>query len=278
MGDIAGALAVVNDFDTNDTGPIAWQLDRAATLLRLRALIGNPNLVHQHALNACGPAVFFRIWLARDPVAAARFACALLRHGSAQIGSLIVTAGWKLLGQNYGLLRAATDAAQADSTPEPADWMLLSALRDSENILFDYLGEPNTIGDRAAGVTLPGTLAGWLSATGLYSGIADQTSILLPTDPKSLFSLIPTSNMDVVIFLNHNAVAPLIGPIPTGPAPAASFLSVPDHYVLMTGPFGQWTDPSWTKIDCWTWGSIHAGWQGTALFSSNYFGELVATA
>ena len=39
--------------------------------------------------------------------------------------------------------------------------MLLSALRDSENIWFDYAGEPFTLGDAVAGLTLPGTLAGW---------------------------------------------------------------------------------------------------------------------
>jgi hypothetical protein len=78
----------------------------------------NPVLLNQRGLNTCGPAVFFRIWFARDPVAAADFACSLLMTGSATIGSLKVTAGWKLLGQRYAILRSVTNAAHPNSTPE----------------------------------------------------------------------------------------------------------------------------------------------------------------
>jgi hypothetical protein len=39
--------------------------------------------------------VFFRVWFARDPLSAAKFACQMLRDGSAYIGNLAVAvSGW----------------------------------------------------------------------------------------------------------------------------------------------------------------------------------------
>jgi hypothetical protein len=86
----------------------------------------------------------------------------MLRDGTASIGTLIVAAGGRLLTQDYGSLKLATESAHPGATPENADWMLLSSLRDSENIFFDYLGEPYTTMDMAAGLTVPSTLASWL--------------------------------------------------------------------------------------------------------------------
>src|SRR4051812_17228429 len=178
MSAVDEALAAVDVFEAEERQDVAWQLDRGWTLIRLRELLRNPELIDQRGLNACAPAVFFRVWLARDPVAAATFACALLRDGSAAIGSLRVAPSWKLLGQNYASLKAATDAAHPHATPENADWMLLSALRDSENIWFDYAGEPYTAGDAVAGLTLPSTVASWLSATNLYSSVVNDTNLV----------------------------------------------------------------------------------------------------
>jgi hypothetical protein len=276
MADIAAALTVIDNFESNDTAPIAWQLDRAATLNRLRSLIQIPNEFNQRGLNACGPAVFFRVWLARDPVAVATFACGLLRDGRAQIGALSVAPSWKLLGQNYALLRATIDSAHPGATPETAEWMLLSALRDSENIWFDYAGEPYSLGDAIAGMTLPGTLAGWLSATGLFQSVADETSVIQGTDPARLLSMIPTSNIDIILFVNSAPIYVYSAPI-TGAAPSATFLAVPNHYILVNGPFAMWSDPAWLEMDCWSWGKIIGGWQGSAFFFSNYFGQLIAT-
>lgn len=186
MSDVATALATVDAFEAEAFHSVAWNLARPDVLRRLRQLLQTPDLLDQRGLNACAPAVFFRIWLARDPVAAATFACRLLRDGSASIGSLAVAPSHRLLGQDYAALRAATDAAHANATPECTDWMLLSALRDSENVWFDYVGEPFTLGDSVAGLTLPGTLAGWLAATNLYTSVSNETTLVSPGDLNRL--------------------------------------------------------------------------------------------
>ena len=277
MPDVAAALAFVNDFERNGSQSVAWQIDRAATLARLRTLVQSPELLNQRGLNACGPAVFFRIWLARDPLAAATFGCALLRDGHASIGALSIAPSWKLLGQQYALLRSTTDAAHPNATPEHADWMLLSAMRDSENIWFDYAGEPWTLGDKVAGITLPSSVASWLAATSLYSNVKNDTNLVASAGRQALFGLIPTSNVDIAIFVSANAIYDLRPAPPAGAAAAGPLISVPDHYVLMTGPIAQWNDPSWVEIDVWSWGKPYVGWQSDAVFFGNYFGTIVAT-
>lgn len=275
MSDVDSALAVVDQFEAEPYQEVAWQLDRYWTLQRLRTLIRSPDLIDQRGLNACGPAVFFRVWFARDPVAAATFTCALLRDGSAAIGSLNVAPSWKLLGQNYANLKAATDAAHPNATPENAEWMLLSALRDSENIWFDYAGEPYTTGDAIAGITLPSTLASWLSATTLYSSVVNDTNLVFSGNRQELYNLIPTSNTDPILFVNAAAIFDLSTGVPGGQPPDPGGLSIPNHYILMTAPFAASGDSAWVDVDCWSWGKSYRGWQGTERFFNNYFGVLI---
>ena len=275
MSDVDEALARVDAFEANGIQNVAWKLDRSQTLQRIRTLVRNPELLDQRGLNACGPAVFFRVWFARDPIAAAEFGCALLSDGSAAIGSLIIAPSWKLLGQDYSTLRSVTDGAHPNATPEAADWMLLSALRDSENVWFDYLGEPFTVGDAVAGLTLPSTVAGWLSATNRYSTIENDTNVVFSGNRQKLFNLIPTSNVDIILFVNATAIYDLTSSPPVAQPPASGGLSVPNHYVLMTAPFSQWHDPAWTIIECWSWGKTFRGWQGTERFFNNYFGVVI---
>jgi hypothetical protein len=278
MSDLNTALARVDSFETSGSSQVRWKLDRAQTLQRIRELLRHPQQLHQRGLNACGPAAFFRIWLARDPIAAADFACALLRDGSAAVGSLTVTASQTLREIDYANLRATTDAAHPRATPEGADWMLMSALRDSENVFFDYEGRPFTVGDKLAGLTLPGTLAGWLNATNRYASVTNETSVVAAGNRPRLLSLIPTSNVDIVWLVNSSFNAHFYPTQPATPPTVFAGLHIPDHYVVMTAPCGQSGDGAWTNIDVWTWARTYSGWVGTEDFFSRYFGLILATA
>ena len=81
LGTTAEALTYVDQFEATPPFTTAWVLDRISVLERLRELIRRPGVFHQKGLNACGPAAFFRIWLTRDPLAVAKFACSLLLTG-----------------------------------------------------------------------------------------------------------------------------------------------------------------------------------------------------
>ncbi|MQA29079.1 MAG: hypothetical protein GEU82_04465 [Luteitalea sp.] len=278
MSELTQALANVDAFEATASRAVAWRLDRGQTLQRIRALLRQPDLINQRGLSACAPAVFFRIWFARDPVAAAGFSCGLLRDGSAPIGSLIVAPSSKLLGQDYSTLRAATDAAHPNMTPEGADWMLLSALRDSENIWFDYTGEPFTLGDMVAGLTLPSTLVGWLSATNRYSSVTDDTSVVTVGSKQRLPGLIPTSNVDHICLVSSSFDSNLYPSPQNGQPSGLAGAHIPDHYILMTAPLAEGNNAVWLNIEFWSWGRTVKGWTGSTQFFSKCFGAITATA
>jgi hypothetical protein len=57
------------------------------------------------------------------------------------------------------------------------DWVALASLRDSTNLFSDYQSHTNA----AAGITLPGTLAGWFSASG-FSQVENRTNLVFDSD------------------------------------------------------------------------------------------------
>lgn len=280
MPDINAALRYVDSFESSVGTNVAWNLDLYWTLQRIRTLIRNPKLLDQRGLNACGPAVFFRIWFARDPLAATMFACKMLRDGSANIGTLAVAAGSRLRAQDYARLKSVTDSAHPHATPENADWMLLSSLRDSENIYFDYLGEPYTTADMIAGLTLPSTLSSWLNATRLYNSVSNQTTFVFGANQQQLLNLIPTSNVDIVLLVSssfNDGLYPSSLP-PRGVQPGAGGAHIPNHYVFVTAPFAKSNDSVWLQMEVWSWGKTYKGWVGYTQFFKKYFGPIIAIA
>ncbi|MBY0330026.1 MAG: hypothetical protein K2X49_05080 [Acetobacteraceae bacterium] len=276
MSSVAEALAHIDAYDRTGGDKVAWELSRTATLARLRVLVRNPDLLNQRGLNACGPAAFFRVWLARDPLAVATYGCDMLSRGSARIGQRVIAAGWKLRAQNYANMRTAVDGAHPNVTPEHADWMLLTSLRDSENSVLDYNGEPFTLAETVAGITLPGTLAGWLKDTGVFPSPKDDTQFTPSADPAPLLRAIPTSDSETILLINSDVLGVWLTRPKTPPEGKLSLFSIPNHYVLLTGPFALSGDGAWLNIDVWTWGRSERGWVGLQRFGSGYYGMLTA--
>jgi hypothetical protein len=115
------AIKTVNKFCTEVESNSPWQLKRSEVANRLIELIRNPDKVEQGKLFLCGPAAFFHIWLKHDPEAAANFATELYNTGASTIGSIEVKPDQDLVNNS-------------STGTKPADWMMLSALRDAENV------------------------------------------------------------------------------------------------------------------------------------------------
>lgn len=275
MSNQAQALALLNSASA-EAPSIPWHMSWPDTINRLRTLVLQPEALHQRYLNACGPAAFFRIWFARDPLGAASFGYRMLKSGSAEIGPITVAPRPALIGQDYATLRANANAVSANSMPETADWMLLSALRDSENVLIPYLGQPHTLQDKVAGITLPSTLASWLRSTNVYSTVVDNT-ILAGGTWQSLQALNPSAIADVALLVNAGFMD--LYPAPAGiPAPA-DWLRIPDHYIQLLSPVAVGAAAGWFKFSLWTWGQNQFDkWTSEAKFISNYFGPIIAYA
>ncbi|AKR55072.1 hypothetical protein XM25_04455 [Devosia sp. H5989] len=145
----------------------AWPyLDRTRVVTRLNALRGDPDLFDQGKMGLCTAAAFYHHILQRNPLKFAQFANALHGAGVGYLGELKVRAGYDLRNADYAAL-----AAKHPPFPPEADWMLMSALRDSENWIFDFEGDPDD--DDIS--TSAKELSEWYGDTKLYSSVSFST-------------------------------------------------------------------------------------------------------
>lgn len=245
-----------------------WRTDREAVARRLRTLVARPDLLQQRRLNLCGPAAFLRAWAKHDPAAFARFASTLYDTGRAQIGDLAIAPG---------PLADTDHASLADrhgrGIPEPADWMLLGALRASENRLTTFRGRPE---DALSAMTFPSELVRWLRATGLYADITDRTTPLVPSSLAAALVLAPSPTTDVFVLVNLHVLRELRQP--SGRRRAASFLlrAFPDHWAALVAPITPLPDDR-LALRLWSWGTILEGDVPRETFRANWYGAIVAT-
>ena len=272
MSNLTQALELL-DSAASESPSIPWLLDWAETIMGLRTLVVHPEGLHQRELEACGPAAFFRLWFSRDPLGAATFGYRLLKSGSANIGPLTISPGAQLLQRNYAALRTTANAVTT-RLPGPEEWMLLSALRDSENILIPFHGDPDSPLDHAAGVTLPSTIMSWLEATNIYSMVTNHTDVAGATW-ESLQALNPSPIADVLLLMYSGFY--VLYPTPSGAAAGADWLRWPNHYIQLISPVAVGASPGWMKLSLWTWGRNEVDkWTSQDKFISNYFGPIIA--
>lgn len=103
-------------------------LDPTAVTSRIQALAANANLFDQGALGLCTSAAFFHHVLQRKSAEFTSFANALYGAGIGFLGELKVAPGSDLRNVDYAKL-----LARFPGLPPQADWMVMSALRDSAN-------------------------------------------------------------------------------------------------------------------------------------------------
>ncbi len=177
------------------TGP--WTgLDRADVQARLGELLTVPDLLTQGGLNLSGPAAFARSWIRRDPRAFAAFTLQLYDTGRSSIGDHEVEpAADACPVSDHRALRAEFGRA----VPPSADWMVLSALRDAENAVFDYRGDP---GDDISALSMPGTLVEWLEATERWSRVRDEVGPPFEQRLAHARSLVPSAATTVLVLVN----------------------------------------------------------------------------
>ena len=142
----------------------AWpRLDRIAVLTRLNDLKGNANLFNQGSIGLCTAAAFYHHIIQKDPLQFYSFAVGLYGSGIGFLGKLKVAPDDDLRNTDYiGL------AKKYSNMPPQADWMLMSALRDSENWFFDFEGAPD---ETTAMRTSAAEMSDWYEKTGFYSSV-----------------------------------------------------------------------------------------------------------
>lgn len=107
----------------------------------------------------------------KHPDVYVRYAIDLAEKGKAKIGKLEVAPSSDCRATVLG-----------GSTLDAVDWVTLAGLRDARNLLLDYQSPD----DRAAGITMPSTLAGWFRDSELFKDVIDNTNLVFDKDLSDL--------------------------------------------------------------------------------------------
>jgi hypothetical protein len=259
------AHAIVAAFAATD-GPAAWRLERSVVAGRLHQLVDDPDLIRQGNLNLCGPAAVFVVWLRVDPVAAMTFAVRLFRDGHAPLGVREVRACPSLLDRRYGTNRRASSCPQAD-------WMLMAALRDSTNRTLRY-SRPDGPTEAAAAITLPGAMRGWLTATGRFPLVVDQTSLVRRKPFAHALELAPAPDLQVLLLVAQEMFARPESRYRRARDRVRSL--VPNHWIILRSSV-EAHGADRVGFRFWSWGGEHRALLDRARFTRCYHGSVSAT-
>jgi hypothetical protein len=228
-------------------------LDKVQVLDRIKLLRGDPDLFDQGRMGLCTAAAFYHHALQRSPDKVAQLGNALLNQGVGYLGNLKIRAGYDLRHADYAKLAAANPPF----VPQ-AEWMLMSSLRDSENIWFDFEG---SLDEGYSMETSAKELSGWYDDTGFYSNVSytDDTSI------AKIKTLKKTATNQLALWIRTNMISP---GRQTG------------HMISVESPIT--IDPATNTIsfDYWTWGRAKPYQKlsmSLANFQKDYFGAITAT-
>jgi hypothetical protein len=243
-----------------------WPHLNADTVLnRLDELRQDPNLIDQGALGLCGEATFFHHVLRRDPVGFVAMAQVLLMSGIGVLGKLVIRPDFDLRLANYPMIDAARVAAIAlDPTlapmPPQADWMVLSALRDTENEILDFEGTP---GESVAEGSNFQELFEWHQKSELYTSVTK--------DENTDLAHVKTSVLKTPS--NHIALRIRVAMIQSGTG---------NHIISLASPFMIDEVNKKVTFTYWTWGRSASDPKNTAnltlnAFTNTYLGAIIAT-
>jgi hypothetical protein len=242
----------------------SWpHLDEMTVMNRIDELKKDPNLIDQGSLGLCGEAAFFHHALQRNPVLFGSMAKLLFMDGWGFLKDITIHPDSDLLDKDYSAIRTADP-----SIPYQADWMVLSALCDSSNYVFDFEGEAH---EYVAVMTYPSTLMNWYKKCGLYNSVSvdgwgvDLVALAAATNPATdLANVVKTNNTHITMLIRKVMIAPGSNP---------SIL----HYITLESPFLFNQSNSTVTFDYWSWGQavlpVTLTWTD---FRATYLGAVVA--
>ena len=238
------AVQKLNDYRASVTVP-SWSINKDDLFNNLVDIVSDPQVIYQGGLNLCGPAIFFRLWIEFDPDAFVEFAVRLFQNGQSKIGNLDIVPNTSLLNKDYSTV--------SQFNCKPAEWMIMSALRDSENIIIEYDGDDSGLGLDA--MTRPSEIVNWLEFTGLYSNVS---SLINSTILGTNFNVSQIND----IFDKYGDKVDIILIIDAGVLPNVhTGVPLPEHYILLTSGFRYDKNETFGSsygFDYWTWGKDYS--------------------
>jgi peptidoglycan hydrolase-like protein with peptidoglycan-binding domain len=262
---VPGALASATAFGATGAGSPWLHLDRTTVAAGITALVSNPDGAQQGGNGLCTTAAFINVWAQDAPDSYAAFAAALFDNGAANIapnqggGGLTITASNALMAADYGAI-VSRMTAKGFPAPSQADWMVMSAIRDSTNNIVPFTGDPDdwvssTLGDGASPF---GNLDSWLRNAGAWISVVDAANVLLTASIDEAKLLDPTRsrcllNIDVGMLVTDSG----------------------RHTAVLRSPITQGAD-GFVTLRVWSWAGLRDVRVTTAQFEDTYYGANVA--
>jgi peptidoglycan hydrolase-like protein with peptidoglycan-binding domain len=264
LAKVPAALANAATFGATGAGSPWLHLNRSVVGAGIAERISNPDGAQQGGNGLCSPAAFINVWAQDAPDAYAAFATALFDNGAANLapnqagGGLRITASNALLGANYGAI-ATRMAAKGFPVPSQADWMVMSAVRDGTNNLFNFTGDPDDwisrkLGENPVSV---GDLDSWLRNAGAWVSVVDLSNVLLTASLEEAKRLEP---------LRSRCILTIDAEMLNGPG---------RHIVVLRSPIAE-TGDGFVTLRVWSWAGLRDVKVTKEKFEDTYFGANVA--
>lgn len=254
----------------SNTDSFGWQVSADDFAKRVTELSANPSRIDQGNLNLCGPASFLRLWLEKDPLAAATFIRSLWENKRGTIGSLEIKPDGDFVKQDYNTLLISNKIVIPS-----ADWLVMGAMRGSENLFFDFEG---TASETLSAMTFPNEIASWLRAAAVYKDIMDETNIWFTKSLEHALALKVDVDHAAILLINKELVDP-------GNSNILMRL-VPDHYIVLNriekietrAASGRYSAEHKVWLDYWSWGENQPPVEpDIATFEKYYYGAIICS-
>lgn len=263
---VAKAHALTNLFERSAQPGVWPKLQKAKIVAEMRERIDNPFKVYQSSQPFCGPAAVVFELARKQPDKYARFCRSLFETGSFQGRTQLFAPSATLRNSNR------------PGSMAHVDWMLLGALRDTANLLFDIDSSAPPVIRNLAGISYPWELEGWakelLGCTNVKFTLAMAGDLNVLREARSVVS-------------SGGVAFPLIdAALIQGPNPPAS---IPNHWVTLLSasriqdgralftqtPFGPvpsgWQEGS-VKSSVYSWASTYSIDTGEGRFNTLFWG------
>lgn len=236
------AQAAINDFaNDSETTTVYDKVSKAKLIAGLRERINNPEAVKQNALNLCGPAAYAVMWAKHDPEGYAKAVIELYEKGQ-------YTYNGKKIKANKATFEQELFTSKNGVEMNTVDWMLLPAIRHSENMIFLNYDPANDGG--LSGMTMPWEMAAWV---GNIVGV-EQNKDNSPTVAKVNAAL--DANQTVVTLVDWGQLSKNLSKKGAkNDSKPESWINAltGNHYVIIEAKIVDMPNDQ-IKIGVWTWG------------------------
>lgn len=147
---IAQAQEAILDFAQSDLPGLWIAIDKPTLVAEMQARVMDPFQINQGGQPFCGPTSILFELVRKQPVKYVQICRSLYETGCFKAQTQIVSASERLR-QSEGRLRMGQ-----------ADWLVLSTLRDAENLLFEIDPNASEIMRNLSGITKSWEIKGWV--------------------------------------------------------------------------------------------------------------------